>query len=281
MSFLNPEADKQNDTSKVHVRELEWSGGVKQDPKDPTVSRAYAEIRTREGSGDSAVKGKLDEPKMRFAPLGMATFAMGGVVAHDNAGGVKTYTSYFSNETTAYGQPLRVFKRTPDGSITVAAEGEYNEIYEKVGQFAKGQYYLYFYDFDRKCIDRFCFKGSSKNEWKAFQKTMGQGQLYKGAIVIEPGEFKQFPVGGGAILPKFSQPAPYTEAELAEIKPFAEQYMAYEEGCVKRALQIAREMEEGGTGASINQTPAQYEGEGSQEYPDAPATTYDMTDAPF
>lgn len=279
MSFNNPDKD-QTGPMKIHTRSYSWSGGEKAiDPNDPTQGkRAFAEIRYYEGAGQSAIKGKLDNPTMKFAVLGQ-TFSVNGF---DSKGSAATNVSYFSNETTAWGQPLKVYKRDARGTEPVAT-GSYKQVKDELGKLIKCQHNVYFYDFERKCIDRFTFSGSSYGAWTDFKKAIGK-DVYTGFVVIEPGKAETFPTGV-AIIPKFSLPATYTETERAELTEIAKAMDEYEKFLEDKAANLENE-----DGGGIDQTPYAYDGEQSQEMPDAstatpapaqPANTTDLGDVPF
>lgn len=269
MSFLNP--DKENSGSmKIHVRTYSWSGGEKKiDPDNPAAGKkAFAEIRYYEGSGQSAVKGKGSIP-MTIAVIGQ-TFQVTGF---DSQGTKESQVSYFSNETTAWGQKLTVYKKDAKG-VEVAAEGSYKAVKEKLGKLIGCQHNVYFYDFERKCIDRFTFKGSSYGEWTDYAKSIGTQGKYSGPTKISEGEAKEFPTGV-AIVPKFELQPSYVGDQLAEIRKVAEQMDTYERFLESRTNEVPEE-------DGIDQTPARYDGEGSQEYPDAStATPADMMNVPF
>lgn len=275
MSFNNPDKD-QNGSMKLHTRSYSWSGGEKAiDPNDPTQGKkAYAEIRYYEGSGQSAIKGKTDAPTMRIAVIGQ-TFSVSGF---DSQGTPGSNVSYFSNETTAWGQPLKVYKRDARGTEVVPnGTGSYKEIKDRLGKLIKCQHNVYFYDFDRKCIDRFVFSGSSYGVWTDFKKAIAK-DIYTGAVIIEPGKTEVFPTGA-VVLPKFSLPTPYTEQERAEVAEVATKMDDYEAYLEKRIAGLDND-----DGDGIDQTPYSYDGEQSQELPDAsqaPQNVTDLGDVPF
>jgi len=276
MSFNNPDKD-QSGVLKIHTRSYSWSGGEKViNPDDPTQGKkAYAQIRYYEGSGQSSVKGVLDAPTMKLAVIGQ-TFSVGGF---DSQGTKASQVSYFSNETTAWGQPLKVYKRDARGTEVVDT-GTYKAIKERMGKLIKCQHNVYFYDFERKCIDRFVFSGSSYSAWTDYKKAIGKN-VYTGATIIEPGAPETFSTGV-AIIPKFSLPTPYTDAEREEVAAIAGEMDKYEKFLETKT----NEADDGG----IDQTPYTYDGEDSQEMPDAPtapapaptpANTTDLGDMPF
>lgn len=273
MSFLNPDKD-QSGAMKIYARSYSWSGGEKPiDPNDPTQGKkAYAEIRYYEGSGQSAIKGKIDAPTMKLAVIGQ-TFSVSG---YDSKGVKGSEVSYFSNETTAWGQTLKVYKRDARGTEVVAT-GSYKEVKDELGKLIKCQHNVYFYDFERKCIDRFVFAGSNYGAWTDFKKAVGK-DVYTGVVIIEPGKTEVFPTGA-AVIPKFTLPTPYTEAERAEVAEVATKMDDYEKYLESRA----DKMDESGIG--IDQTPYSHDGEQSQELPDAstaqPENVTDLGDLPF
>lgn len=274
MSFLNPDKD-QNGSLKIHTRTYTWSGGEKAiNPDNPTQGKkAFAEIRYYEGSGQSSVKGKIPEPKMRLAVIGQ-TFSVAGF---DSQGTPGSNVSYFSNETTTWGQPLKVYKRDARGTEVVAT-GTYKEVKDQLGKLIKCQHNVYFYDLDRKCIDRFTFSGSSYGAWTDYKKAVGK-DVYTGMTIIEPGQAETFPTGV-AIIPKLSLPQPYTDAERAEVAEVATKMDDYEKFLESR---IGQNSADGG----VDQTPYAYDGEQSQEMPDAStapvpqANVTDLGDLPF
>lgn len=257
---------------KIHVRSYSWSGGEKKiDPNNLAAGKkAYAEIRYYEGSGQGSIKGTGSIP-MNLAVIGV-TFSVNGF---DSQGTADTNVSYFSNETCAWGQPLTVYKKDSRGT-EIAAEGSYKEIKDKLGKLIGCQHNVYFYDFERKCIDRFCFKGSSYGAWTDYSKAIGKEAKYTAFTRVSEGEAKEFTTGV-AILPKLELLQPYSPEQLAEIRAVAVKMDEYETYLASR--------QNGAPTNSIDQTPAQYEGEGSQEYPDAStapvAAPNDMADIPF
>lgn len=266
MSFLNP--DKESSGSmKIHVRTYQWSGGEKKiDPNNPAAGKkAFAEIRYYEGSGQGAVKGKGNIP-MDIAVIGQ-TFSVSGF---DSQGTKESQVSYFSNETTAWGQPMKVYKRDVKG-VEQVAEGSYKQVKDKLGKLIRCQHNVYFYDFERKCIDRFTFSGSSYGEWTDYVKQIGNSAKYTGPTHISEGEAKEFPTGV-AIVPKFELLPNYTDAQLQEVSSIAVKMEQYEKYL---------ESSQGDVDYSSDQTPAQYD-EGSQ-LPDASeaAVPTDMADLPF
>lgn len=272
MSFLNPDKDNQG-AQKIHVRSYSWSGGEKAiDPNNLAAGKkAYAEIRYYEGSGQSTVKGKGNIP-MKLAILG-TTFQVSGYRKGATEG---SDVSYFSNETTKWGQEMVVFQRDAQG-IREVARGSYDDVNRVLGDNVKCQYNAYFYDVERKCIDRFCFKGSAYGEFSTYKKAIRR-EIYTGYTLIEEGEAKEFPTGL-SILPKISlQEGGYTEAELEEITKAAEHYEEYENYLEKNGEKSDQD--------EYDQTPSQYDGEGSQELPDAPVDNsgeeaINLSDIPF
>lgn len=270
MSFNNPDRESSG-RMQIHARTYSWSGGEKAvDPGNALAGRkAYAEIRYYEGSGEAAIKGKGIVP-MTIAVVGQ-TFSVGGF---DSQGTKETQVSYFSNETIEWGQPLRVYKRDARGT-EVVAEGTYKQVKEQLGKLISCEHNVYFYDFERKCIDRFKFKGSSYGEWTTYSRSIGKSGKYSGPTRISEGEAKSFPTGV-AILPKFELLPQYTEEQRAEISASATKMDEYE-----KYLEIRLE---GDVDYSGDQTPTSYAGEESQEYPDAPEAPTppnDMADVPF
>lgn len=271
MSFLNPDKE-QSGAMKIHVRSYQWSGGEKKiDPNNPAAGKkAFAEIRYYEGSGQGSVKGKGSIP-MDIAVIGQ-TFQVSGF---DSQGTKESQVSYFSNETTKWGQTLKVYKRDARGTELVA-EGSYKAVKEKLGKLIHCQHNIYFYDFERKCIDRFTFSGSSYGEWTDYSKKIGTQGKYSGPTRISEGEAKEFPTGV-AIVPKFDLLPVYSAEQLGEIREIAVKMDEYEKYLESRISE---------TDYSTDQTPSAYDGEYSQEYPDAPEpmdapTPSDMDAVPF
>lgn len=271
MSFLNPDKE-QTQRMQIHVRSYSWSGGEKPiNPANPAEGKkAYSEIRWYEGSGQGLTKGKIKAP-MKIAVIGQ-TFSVSGF---DSQGTAATNVSYFSNETTQWGQTLTVYKKDAKG-VEVVAKGSYKSVKEKLGKLIHCQHNVYFYDIEQKIICRFTFAGSSYAEWTEYKKLVGK-DIYTGMTLIEDGEAKTFATGV-AIVPKFTLQPHYSEAQIAEIGEVATKMDDYEVYLNKRVDQIDADE------AAIDQTPSYYEGEQSQEFPEAPepvAQTADMTDVPF
>lgn len=272
MSFLNPDKE-QASVSKIYSRIYSWKGGSSEliNPERPEEGeRRVAKIKWVEGSGKNKTEGFADIP-MKIAVIGV-TFGVGAYIKGQQEG---TEVMYYSNETTQWGQELRVTKSTARGAEP-AARGGYQEVKNAIPQL-KSQYNVYFYDFERKCIDRFSFVGSSYGAWKEYNKSVGRDK-YTAPTLIEVGEYKKFDVGA-AFLPKFSLGTPYTEAEITEISKMAIKMDEFEKYLESGAAT-------GGEGGAdeYDQTPAQYDGEGNQELPPAPAPEeggIDLGDVPF
>lgn len=274
MSFLNPDKDEQS-SRKIHVRSYTWSGGKTKpiDENNPEAGeKPYVEIKWYEGAGQSKTEGIYDGSfPIKLAVIGV-TFQVTGYVGSKTPGAA---VSYFSNETTKYGQELVLHMKDVRGFKEVG-RGSFDKLKEQFGETIKSQYNVYFYDFERKCIDRFSFKGSSTSEWKEYRKQVRKN-IYTGFTLLSQGEFKKFDVGK-AIVPSFELRAPYTDAEREEIIPFAEQYEEYENNLANSSEQVPQD--------EYNQTPASYDGESSQELPDAPVEdnsdeAINLEDIPF
>lgn len=281
MSFNNPDKESYG-SSKLYTRNYKWSGGLEK-PVDPNNEAAgivpYAAITWREGSGEDVQKGEV-QPGMKIAVIGV-TFSANKYVGADTPG---NWANYQTNETTEWNQTLHLTKWTSQGGIHEAS-GSFNELKAKVPGL-KAQYHVYFYDFELERIDRITFSGSSYGVWKDYNTSVKE-KKYTAPTIIEQGEYKKWNVGK-AFLPKFSLDTPYTPEQRAILEKVAVAMDEYEEQLAKIALEgygnDGKDYDSAG-----DQTPAVYDGEASQELPDAstapapaPApNTTDLGDIPF
>lgn len=282
MSFNNPDKESFG-SSRVYSRNYTWSGGHEEaiDPNDPSKgTKPGAIIKWREGTGDSAEKGVV-MPPIKIAIIGV-TFSVGKFIGSETPGANVNYTS---NETSQRGQTLHLTKWTSRGPEPVKS-GSYNDLATAVPGL-KCRNHVYFYDFERQCIDRFTFEGSSYGAFKEYNNSVKTNK-YTAPTIVEQGEYKTWNVGK-AFLPKFSLGTPYTEAERAEISKVAEIMDEFEEKLAELARTgYSRGDSDFSGGEGVDQTPAAYDGEGSQELPDAstaapaqPTNTTDLGDIPF
>lgn len=273
MSFTKPVEVKS--VGKCWNRAYRWLGGEKEIVLED--GRKVKELRPNVMSYNAETEQKeYFDPNMKMAVVGFTTGVTGfvpGQTAQDK--GIR----YFSNEVVdSFSQPIKVFK--VDGTGTnVIFDGLYSAVKNNKPQGLKFVNYLYFYDFDTKVINRFEITGAALGPW--FKLDKADGVLHKRWLKIMPGDTKR--VGQNDFIePVLEYGDLFSQAEIDEIVN-SEAYKTYD-----MWEQKLRDNQVDTGDFAVDQTPAQYEGEGSQEYPDAstarPASaqnTTDLTNVPF
>lgn len=267
MSFLNPDKEKRGQS--IHVNSYRWSGGPKDFtlPDGTNAKKPQAEIVYYDGTQNQKVALPF-----KMAIIGVTSQVRGYTQGQTQGSGV----SYWSNETVNFGDKMTVWRKDADGT-TKFAEGTYGEIKGRLKGIAAYQINVYFYNFEKKQIDRFEMQGSARGPFMDYDKRF-RSDKYKAFTVMTAGELAHSPVADYYPPVITLDTTPYTAEQIEEIKGVAVRFDEYEAELAKAAMGEA-------DAAAFDQTPAQYEGEGSQEYQDAPAPTQeptaDLKDVPF
>lgn len=185
---------------------------------------------------------------------------------------------FYSNEVVDYDGVFKVFRKDDSGTEQIA-EGTYNEIKKKLPQGAKLQINLYFYNPTNDQIERFNMSGAALSAFIDFSKK-NKG-LYEHPVIMEAGEVKT--VGTvDFIPPKFKYGPKYDDEMLKKLSEFDKQIIDY--------MNDKRDNGDTATSVgSIDQTPAQYQGEENQETggagevveADADEEALDLSEIPF
>ena len=127
---------------------------------------------------------------------------------------------------------------------------------------AKFQTNLYVYNPDTQRIERFNMHGSCLSAWIEFSKAQ-KGKIYEHAVSISQGEKKN--VGSVEfVAPKFALDQKYGDEEIKLLSDQDKIVIDYLK--TRRESNLNRgEFDSGSGGGASDQTPAQYDGEGSQE----------------
>lgn len=178
---------------------------------------------------------------------------------------------FYSNEFTSNKEICRITKDA-DGEKEVVAEDYYSNLKGHLPEGAKYQANVYIYNPKTKRIERINMKGSALRAWINFgQKNNG---IYFHTIKMSAGEKKTM---GSVdyIEPKFEFGMELTKEHLDQLKVQAEIVNEYLKA--KRAANLE------GVDETIDQTPAHYEGEQSQEKPEETEkeAPLDLSDIPF
>lgn len=169
-----------------------------------------------------------------------------------------TSIRYFSNETVAYDSILNVKSAQGDKSkgekvqIKDVISGKYSEIKDKLPQGARLACKLFVYNKDTQQTEAIVLQGSSLGAFIEFS----QGKnIYNNWVHISKGEEK---INGSVKFfpPKYELGAAYTDDEIEKLTQVDQEVVSYQQSILNG----------GNTGGdSIDQTPAVYEGEFSQE----------------
>ena len=180
---------------------------------------------------------------------------------------------FYSNEAITYEDEFTVFRKDENGTEQIL-KGTYQEIKKNLPQGAKLQINLYFYNPTNDQIERFNMSGAALSAFIDFTKK-NKG-LYEHPIIMEAGDVKT--VGSvDFVPPKFKYGPAYDKDmmdKLAEQDKIVVDYMNE-----KRAQQGASDST-AATG-SIDQTPAQYQGEENQETGEAGEVIENDDEAPL
>lgn len=267
MSFTNPVKIETN--SRCWDRSYKWAGGMK-DVKKPDGTLTQ-ELRANIKSWNSEAKeNDYFPPEKKMAIIGFTT-GLTGFNGKEGDGAVR----YYSNEVLdTWTQPMTLRASGANGTTTLFQDELYEAFKDKKPAGCRYTVFLYFYDFDTKKVNRFELVGSSVGPWFDLEKD--NNILHKRWLCIRPGETKK---NGTAIfiVPELYYGDVFTQAEIDEIVN-SPAYVEYD----KFEKKIANGMSTGEM--ELGQTPAQYEGEASQEYPDAStaqSNTTDLSNVPF
>lgn len=234
-------------------RYYRWSGGEKK-------------VTLDDGSVAKKLKSELlywDGEQMQSQPMPFTfcvleqTSSITGFAPRANGEGI----GYYSNEITAFDEPIRVVRRDDSGS-EVVAEGIYQSIKKNLPEGCKFQTNLYIYNPETERIERINLKGSALSAFIHFgQKNKG---IYEHMITIEPGEQKTSGMVD-YIEPKFTLGEKYTEEDMKELKEQDSIVVEYLKEKRESNLSSKTEDDGGDDIEAIDQTPTQYDGEQSQE----------------
>lgn len=237
-------------------RYYRWSGGEKK-------------ITLESGETVKKLKGELvywDGEAMQSQPLPFTfcvleqTSSVTGFAPRSAGDGVR----YYSNEITSFDEPIRVTRRDNNGS-EVIAEGIYQSVKKSLPEGCKFQTNLYIYNPEAERIERINLKGSALSAFINFgQKNKG---IYEHVVTLDAGEEK---TNGTVdyIEPKFTLGEKYTDSDMKVLSEQDQIVVDYLKGKREANMNGAGEIDAGGEG-SIDQTPAQYEGEQSQDTGDS------------
>lgn len=244
-----------------------WSGGTKDvEINGETLKKLKGELVYFNGEEMEAT-----ELPFTFCVLNQTS----SVTGFNPSGNIR----YYSNEIVSFDEPMKVTRRTDDGT-EVVAEGIYQNIKGKLPEGCKFQTNLYIYNPKTDRIERINLKGSALSAWIEFgQKNKG---IYTHAVSMSVGEKKT--VGSVDFLPpKFELGQEYTENDGEILKKQALILKDYLDA--KRAANLGGNTTvTGDDGEAIDQTPNTYEGEQSQETPEAPQAEdggITLEDVPF
>lgn len=240
-----------NSTPNPAQRFYKWSGGLK-------------DIKLPDGTTAKQPRGELryfDGEEMQSVPLPMRFCALEqtySVTGFDGQG-----VSFYSNEVTSLkDERLVVNRKTPEGTSVVFDNFYNKDTRTSLPNGAKFQTNLYVYNPDTQRIERFNMHGSCLSAWIEFSKAQ-KGKIYEHAVSISQGEKKN--VGSVEfVAPKFALDQKYGDEEIKLLSDQDKIVIEYLK--TRREANLNRgEFESGSGSGAIDQTPAQYDGEGSQE----------------
>lgn len=259
MSFTNPVEVRIS--TRCWDRSYKWSGGSKPTtlPDGREVTELRAEIRSYNSTTE---ENDIFEPTKKLAVVGFTT-ALAGFNGQKGAQSIR----YYSNEVLdTFNQPLTLYASGANGTETLFKDQMYETFKDKKPTGCKFTVFLYFYDFETKKVNRFEMSGSALGAW--FDLDKDNGILHKRWLKILPGEKKT----NGSVLfipPVLEFGDAFTQEEVNEIVN-SEAYHGYE----KFEKRVAGNQMDTG---DFDQTPAVYDGEQSQELPDASTAQSNVT----
>ena len=242
-----------------------WSGGLKN-------------VQLPDGTEAKQLKGELvffngEEMETTELPFSFCVLEQTSSITGFSPAG---NTRFYSNEVTSFDEPMKVTRRTDAGS-EVIAEGHYQSIKGNLPEGCKFQTNLYIYNPANDKIERLNLKGSALSAWIEFgQKNKG---IYEHVITMEAGEKKT--VGTVDFLPpKFSIGQRYTDSDMAKLVEKDKVVVEYLKDKREMNLKGATEVD---NDVIIDQTPASYEGEQSQDTSASPDNNQEinLTEIPF
>ena len=161
---------------------------------------------------------------------------------------------YYSNETTSYDDEIAVMAKPDNGAATEVIRGKYSDIKEKLPQGAKLSICLYIYNLVTNQIECLTLQGASLSAFIEFSK---KNKIYESSVIMDRGVEKTM----GSV--KFFPPA-FSIGQSYEPDLFEQ--LTEADGKVIEYQKSIRSKNTTGEGPDkIDQTPAQYEGEFSQE----------------
>lgn len=243
-----------NSTPNPAQRYYRWSGGEKKVTLDSgeTVKKLRGELVYWDGEAM-----QVQDLPFTFCVLEQ-TSSVTGFAPKSSGDGVR----YYSNEITSFDEPIKVTRRDNAGS-EVIAEGLYQSIKKSLPEGCKFQTNLYIYNPIEQRIERINLKGSALSAYINFgQKNKG---IYEHLVTMSVGE--EHTTGSvDYIEPKFELGDRYTDEDMKTLSAQDQIVVEYLKGKRDANLKGAGETDANGEGYDmIDQTPAQYDGEQSQD----------------
>lgn len=245
-----------NSTPNPAQRYYRWSGGEKKVTLDSgeVVKKLKGELVYWDGEAMRA----QDLP-FTFCVLEQ-TSSVTGFAPKSMGEGVR----YYSNEITSFDEPIRVTRRDSNGS-EVVAEGKYQNVKRKLPEGCKFQTNLYIYNPAEQRVERINLKGSALSAYIEFgQKNKG---IYDHVVTMSVGD--EHTTGAvDYVAPKFELGEHYTDEDMKVLSAQDQIVVEYLKGKREANLSGAGDDDTAGEiNTVIDQTPAQYDGEQSQEQP--------------
>lgn len=228
--------DKPTSPARVYNK---WGGG------EGKLSHWDGQVQNTDGSIGANVTENLP---FKFAILEQSRRISGF------APGTTTTTRYYSNETVEYNDVITVMAKTGDAPAVKVLEGKYSDIKPKLPQGARLAIQLYVYVPERDQIECITCQGASLSAFIEFSK---KNKIYENYIQMEKGE-KMTKGTVSYYPPKFTLAEPYdkdTMNKLSEVDKKVIDYLKHVHDSNYESIDIN----------GIDQTPAQYDGEQSQE----------------
>ena len=245
-------------------RYYRWSGGEKKvEINGETVKKLKGELVYWDGEAMQS-----QELPFTFCVLEQ-TSSVTGFAPKSSGDGVR----YYSNEITSFDEPIKVTRRDNSGS-EVIAEGIYQNVKKNLPEGCKFQTNLYIYNPTEQRIERINLKGSALSAFITFgQKNKG---IYEHTVTMDVGE--EHTTGSvDYIEPKFILGDKYTDEDMKILAEQDKIVVDYLKGKREANMNGAGEAETE-NGEVVDQTPAQYDGEQSQE---ASSDEITIGDVPF
>lgn len=162
---------------------------------------------------------------------------------------------YFSNETVGYDDEIVVKRKKQSSGVTeIVLRGKYSDIKEKLPQGARLAINLYIYNKEKNQVEVMTLQGASLGAFIEFSK---RNKIYENSVVMTRGAEK---VNGTVHFfpPEFKVCSAYNEDIMKVLVEADKQVVDYQK-------EIHGNGANGDGPDKIDQTPAQYDGEFSQE----------------